>query len=65
MEGLLELAKLSPPVLYLLGVVVLYWDSRQNEKARREEIVKLLERYHELVEDQVITLKSLAERLER
>lgn len=57
---IIEIAKLSPPVIYLLGVVYLF---KQNQDLTKD-IKALVERYHTLVSEQVHTLGLLAEKLE-
>lgn len=52
-ETILELAKLSPTVLYLGGLIYLYWENKKLQG----KVIELLERYHTTLLEGLSVLK--------
>ncbi len=51
------------PVIYLLGVIYLFKDSKAQRLKTHEELIELINRYHELSADLVKQLTIIAEEL--
>jgi hypothetical protein len=70
----IELAKLTPPVLYLVATIYLFRTLQSEQKERRTEndarneawrkdITAILDRYHNWVTAHTVTLQNLVEKL--